>query len=138
MLVTMKAISVNELDDYIDNSEVPFAICTPPYGVTSNRQQRFLEKYYDKVVDKRGWVSYYCNIINMKKCRASGFDKIKFADGRVENIKDYRVVRNSKLRNGFVVAPRFSSGSRIDALSLVKQIRLEVEKVKTQVNAIAR
>jgi len=138
MLVTMRAIDVKELDDYIDNGEVPFAICTPPYGVTSNRQQRFLDKYYDKVVDRRGYVSYYCNIINAKKCRASGYNKIQFADGRIEDIKDYKLVKKSKLRNGFIVAPRFESGNRIDALSLVKLVRLSVEQVKTRVNAVAR
>ena len=138
MLVAMKVVDVKELDDYIDENEVPFAVCTPPYGVTSNRQQRFLDKYYDKITDKKGQASYYCNIINAWKCRESGYKGIKFSDGKVEEIKNYSLEKNDTLRKGYVVTPNFKSGKKINALSLVKQIRLEVEKVKIKVNAQTR
>ena len=138
MQVTMRVIDVKDLDDCIDNGEVPFAICTPPSGVTSNRQQRFLDKYYDKVVDRKGWVSYYCNIINARKCRACGYKKMKFANGNEEKIKDFRLARKESVRNGFVVVTRFNSGRSMDALSLVKNVRLDVERIKSRVNSVSR
>lgn len=134
MKVLMKVIDVKDLDDYIDEDSVPFAVCTPPYGVTSNRQQRYLDKYYDKVIDKRGWVSYYCNIVNAFKCRDKGYTQIKFPDGKEEIIKNYSLERNKVVRNGYVVVPYFKSGNKIDSFSLVKMIRLDVEDIKDQVN----
>lgn len=134
MKITMNVIDVRELDDYIDGGVVPFAVCTPPTGVTSNRQMRYLQKYYDLIVDKRGWATYYCNIINAWKCREIGYKTIKFADGREENIKDYTLEKNSKAHNGYLVVSYFNSGNKIDSLNLVKMIRLEVENIKKSVN----
>ena len=136
MKVVMGVIDVKELDDYIDSNSVPFVVCTPPTGVTSNRQQRYLEKYYDKVVDRRGWVSYYCNIINAWKCRSSGFQSIQFPDGQVDQIKKYKLERNVKTNNRYLVVPQLTSGKKVDSLSLVKMIRMSTEKMKKQVNMV--
>ena len=134
MNIVMNVIKVNDLDDYIDESIVPFAVCTPPYGVTSNRQKKYIEKYYDKIVDKRGWVSYYCNIVNADKCKQMEYKNIKFKDGKEEKIKGYSLEKNEKIKNKYTVISHFESGNKIDSLALVKLIRLDVEKVKKEVN----
>lgn len=134
MDILMKVIDVRELDDYIDDGVVPFAVCTPTTGVTSNRQVRYLEKYYDLVVDKRGWATYYCNIINAWKCKEVGYKSIRFNDGKEEQIKDYSLERNDEAHNGYLVVSYFNSGNKIDSLNLVKMIRLDVEDIKKTVN----
>jgi len=135
MKITMDVIDVKDLDDYIDANTVPFAICVPQTGVTSNRQLKYIEKYYDEVVDKKGWKSYYCNIVNAWKCREVGYKTIKFKDGKEENIKDYNLERNKRAFNGYLVETFFTSGNKINSLDLVKMIRLDVEKIKKQINS---
>ena len=134
MKIQMQVIDARVLDDYIDENVVPFAVCAAAGSGVSKRQQRYLEKYYDKVVDKRGWVSFYCNIINAWKCKEMDYKSIEFADGEEKRIKEYNLEKSDSLDGKYVVVPYFSTGEKLDAVSLVKLIRLDVEQMKSKIN----
>lgn len=134
MKIQMIVIDSRVLDNYIDENIVPFAVCIPVGADLSKRQQRFLEKYYDRVVDKRGWVSFYCNIINAWKCKEMGYESIEFADGTEEKIQTYGLEKSRSLDYKYVVVPYFSQEEKMDSVELVKKIRLEVEKMKNKIN----
>ena len=86
MKIQMIVVDLRVLDNYIDENVVPFAVCVPVGTDITKRQQRFLEKYYDRVVDKRGWISFYCNIINAWKCKEMNYDSslYKHTKGKVD------------------------------------------------------
>lgn len=134
MKILVDVINIEDLDDYIDNNVIPLAVCTPMSGVTSKRQNNFLTKYYDKVEDKRGWISYYCNVINANKCREMGYKEVKFADGKEEKIIGFELEECEKVDDKYIPVPNFASGKKIDVFSLVKMIRLKVESIKKEVN----
>ena len=134
MKIQMQVVDVKVLDDYIDENVVPFAVCVSVGSAVSKRQQRYLEKYYDKIVDKRGWVSFYCNIINAWKCKEMNYKSIEFADGEEKRIKEYNLEKSESLDGKYVVVPYFSTGEKLDAVSLVKLIRLDVEQMKSKIN----
>lgn len=133
MKVMMNVIDVSDLDEYIDEKTVPFTVCVPTSGVTSKRQLKFLDQYYDKVVDKRGWISYYCNIVNPRKCLDNDYTSIQLNNGFEKDIKTYKLEKNEKT-NGYVVSYGFKNNEKMDAISLIKTIRLDVETVKKSVN----
>jgi hypothetical protein len=134
MKIQMVVIDSKVLDNYIDENVVPFAVCLSINTSLTKRQQRFLEKYYDRVVDKRGWVTFYCNVINAWKCKEMGYKSIEFSDGKEEKIKSYGLEKSKSLDDKYVVVPYFSPDEKIDSVSLVKKIRLEVEKLKNKIN----
>ena len=134
MKIQMIVVDLRVLDNYIDEHVVPFAVWVPVGTDITKRQQRFLEKYYDRVVDKRGWVSFYCNIINAWKCKEMGYDSIEIADGSEEKIKAYGLEKCKSLDYKYVVVPYFSQEEKMDSVELVKKIRLEVEKLKNKIN----
>ena len=49
MKIQMQVVDSKILDGYIDENIVPFAVCVSTKSTLSKRQQRFLEKYYDRV-----------------------------------------------------------------------------------------
>lgn len=134
MKILMQVTDVKTLDGYIDDNAVPFAVCVPSGCNISKRQQRFLEKYYDRVVDKRGWVCFYCNIINAWKCRDNGYKTIEFPNGVEEKIQQYNLERNASLNGKYVVVPYFKSGNKIDAVSLTRLVRLKVADMSKKLN----
>lgn len=134
MKIQMQVIDARVLDDYIDENVVPFAVCAAVGSTVSKRQQRYLEKYYDRIVDKRGWVSFYCNIINAWKCKEMDYKSIEFAGGEEKRIKEYNLEKSDSLDGKYVVVPYFSTGEKLDAVSLVKLIRLDVEQMKSKIN----
>lgn len=134
MKILVDVINVDDLDDYIDNNIIPLAVCTPKSGVTSKRQNNFLTKYYDKVVDKKGWVSYYCNVTNANKCRDMDYKEVRFADGNEEKIIGFELEECQYVDNKYIPVPNFASGKKLDVFSLVKMIRLKVEDIKKEVN----
>ena len=133
MKILMDVIRARDLDDYIDSDIVPMAVCVPQSGVSSS-QQEFLDKYYDKVVDKRGWISYYCNVINPQKCRECGYESIMETNGKEEVIKDFGLKKIDSVGAKYVVAVIYDSGKTLTGLDLVKKVRLETEYMKKQVN----
>lgn len=134
MKIQMQVADVKTLDTYIDENTVPFAVCASTGENISKRQQRFLEKYYDRVVDKRGWVSFYCNIINAWKCRDMGYKAIEFPDGEEKKIQQYNLEKSESLNGKYVVVPYFKTGDKIDAVSLTKMIRLKVADMSKKLN----
>ena len=134
MKIQMEVINSDNLDNYIDKKIVPFVVCAPKDVPFSKKQQRFLEKYYDKIVDKRGWVSFYCNIINAWKCKDMNYNSITFSNGKEEIIQDYNLEPHKSVGNKYIVVLYFKSGETIDSITLVKKIRLDVEKVKKKIN----
>lgn len=134
MKIQMQVVDAKSLDDYIDEDIVPFAVCASAESNISKRQQRYLEKYYDRVVDKRGWISFYCNIINAWKCRDMGYKSIEFPDGEEKRIQAYNLEKSPSVDDKYVVVPYFSTGEKMDSISLVKMIRLEVEQMKNKIN----
>lgn len=134
MKIQMLVIDVRTLDNYIDEDIVPFAVCVSTKSNITKRQQRFLEKYYDRVVDKRGWVSFYCNIINAWKCKEMDYISIEYPDGTEEFIQEYNLEHCDSLDGKYVVVPYFKSGNKIDVLSLTKMIRLDVVDVINRIN----
>lgn len=134
MKIQMLVVDSKTLDGYIDENIVPFAVCASSSSTISKRQQRFLEKYYDRVVDKRGWVSFYCNIINPWKCKDVGYKSIEFADGEEKRIQEYNLEHSDSVDGKYVVVPYFSTGEKIDAVSLVKMIRLQVSELLNKIN----
>jgi len=133
MKILMDVSGVRELDDYIDSDIVPMVVCTPQSGVSSS-QQEFLDTYYEKVVDKRGWTSYYCNIINANKCREGNYESVMETNGKEEFIKDFGLKKIDSIGVKYVVAICYNSGKIIDGIQLVKKVRLKVETKKKQVN----
>lgn len=133
MNISMKAINISELGEYVEKDVLPFAICVPNQGVPSKLLLPYLEKYYDKVEDRKGRICYYCNVINAFRCRNKGYESITFADGNVEKI-DKLTLRKHKALRKFVVVTHLSSGKAMDSVSLVKTVRLSIEDVKKQVN----
>lgn len=132
MKIQMQVVDVKMLDNYIDDNIVPFAVCASTESTISKRQQRYLEKYYDRVVDKRGWISFYCNIINAYKCRDMGYSSIEFPDGKEKRIQAYNMEKDSY--GNYEVVSYFSTGEKMNALSLTKIIRLDVEQMKNMIN----
>lgn len=133
MNISMKAIDVNQLGEYIEKDCVPFAICVPKAGVPSKLLLPYLEKYYDKVVDRKGRTCYYCNVINPFKCRFKGYETITLENGKTEKIEKF-TLRRSKALKKFVVVSHLGSGTKMDAIALTKTVRLSVEDVKKKVN----
>lgn len=134
MKIKMTVIDFKMIDGYIDARIVPFAVCIASGSEVSKKQQRFLEKYYDRIVDKRGWVSFYCNIINPWKCKDMGYESIEFSDGTVETIQSYALEENASVDDKYVVVQCFNKEKKFDSVSLVKLIRLDVEKMKNKIN----
>ena len=134
MKIQMQVVDSKILDGYIDENVVPFAVCVSSSSTVSKRQQRFLEKYYDRVVDKRGWVSFYCNIINPWKCKDCGYSSIEFPDGEEKRIQEYNLEHSESVDGKYVVVPYFSTGEKIDAVSLVKIIRMQVVELANKLN----
>lgn len=135
MKIQMKAIGSKSLDGYIDNEVVPFAVCMDSDFKISKRQQSFLEKYYDKVVDRGGKVTYYCNVINAWKCKDMGYSSIKFADGSEKTIRAYNLEKNPSVGGRYVVVPHFSRTDKINSIELTKMVRLDVERIKGRVQS---
>lgn len=133
MKILMDVSGVRELDDYIDSDVVPMAVCVPSSDVSSN-QQEFLDKYYEKVVDKRGWISYYCNVISVAKCRSGNYESIVETNGKEEKIEGFGLKRLDSVGAKFAVLVKLSSGKTIDGVNMVKKVRLKVETKKKQVN----
>ena len=133
MNISMKAISLNELGEYIERDSVPFAICVSKEGVPSKLLLPYLEKYYDKVVDKKGRTTYYCNVINPFKCRGKGYDTITLADGKIEKIEKFTLRKHKALKK-FVVVSHLGSGEQMDSISLTKSVSLSILDTKKQVN----
>ena len=133
MNIFMKAIDLSQLDEYIERDSVPFAICVENEKNLSKLLLPYLEKYYDKVVDKKGMVCYYCNVINPYKCRSKGYNTITFEDGKIEKIEKF-TLRRSKLLNKFVVVSHLESGDKFDSINLTKKVRLKVEDIKKKIN----
>ena len=138
MKVLMDVSGVRELDDYIESNTVPMIVCTPPSGVNSRAQQKFLDKYYDKIVDRRGWSSYYCNIINAGKCRDMNYETIMQTSGKEEKIRDFGLKKSAAVKGKYIVAVRYQSGKIVDGVSLVKTVRLKAETKKKQLNGIKK
>ena len=136
MKIEMKVTDARSLDSYINNKVVPFVVCIDENVKMTKMQKSFLEKYYDKVVDKRGWVSYYCNVINAWKCREMGYTSIVFPDGKEKSIRAYNLEKSPSAGGNYVVVPYFSRQDKISSVELTKLIRLEVENVKTRLNSI--
>lgn len=134
MNIIMDVIGISELDGFISKKVIPFVVCVPKDEKVSKKQQACLDKYYDLVMDKRGWPSYYCNIVNAYKCNDMGYKNIKFSDGREETIKNYSLERNESIENKYLVTSHFNSGNAMNSLELVKLIRLKVEDVKKEIN----
>lgn len=134
MKIKMTVVDFKMIDGYIDARIVPFAVCVAAGSEITKKQQRFLEKYYDRIVDKRGWVSFYCNIINPWKCKDMGYESIEFSDGSVEEIKGYSLEENASVDDKYVVVQCFNKEKQFDSVSLVKLIRLDVEKMKNKIN----
>ena len=135
MKIQMKVIESKSLDGYIDDQVVPFAVCLDSDFKLSKRQQSYLEKYYDKVVDRTGKATYYCNVINAWKCKDMGYSSIKFADGSEKTIRAYNLERNSSVGGKYVVVPHFSRTDKINAVELTKMVRLDVERIRGRVQA---
>ena len=133
MNISMKAIDVKDLEEYIEKDSVPFAICVSKNGVPSKLLLPYLEKYYDKVVDRKGRTTYYCNIINPFKCRDKGYDTITLSNGKIEKIEKFTLRKHKTLKK-FVVVSHLGSGAKLDAVSLTKTVSLNVQDVKKQVN----
>ena len=134
MKIQMQVTDVKTLDHYIDESVVPFAVCVSQGQNVSKRQQRFLEKYYERVVDKRGWVNFYCNIINPWKCREMGYKSITLPSGEEKNIQRYNLERSASLNGKYVVVPYFKTGEKIDAVALTRMVRLKVADMSKKLN----
>ena len=132
MNISMEAIDIDQLGEYIEKDSVPFAICVPNTGVPSKLLLPYLEKYYDKVVDRRGRICYYCNVINAFKCRNKGYETITLENGKTEKIEKF-TLRKSKVLKKYVVVSHLSSGEKLDATTLTKTVRMAVENVKNKV-----
>lgn len=128
MNINMEVIDSSKLDYYIDDgSEIPFTVCVPLGMAVTRRQQAFLERYYDRVEDRKGRETYYCNIINAWKCKSMGYNSITFGNGKKEYISGYKFTK----KNGkYVLYPCFRSGRGMDAVSLVAKVRLLAAKTK--------
>ena len=135
MKIQMKVSESKSLDGYIDDQVVPFAVCVDPDFKLSKRQQSYLEKYYDKVVDRAGKATYYCNVINAWKCKDMGYSSIKFADGSEKTIRAYNLERNASVGGKYVVVPHFSRTDKINAVELTKMVRLDVERIRGRVQS---
>ena len=133
MKILMDVSGVRELDDYIDSDIVPMAVCVPSSGATVS-QQTFLDKYYEKVVDKRGWTSYYCNVINANKCRDGNYESVMDANGKEEKIEKFGLKKLDSIGMKYAVVVKYDSGKTIDGVELVKKVRLKVETKKKQIN----
>ena len=131
MKIKMEVVDAKSLDNYINGKTVPFAVCVTSKETLSKRQQIFLEKYYDRVRDKRGMDSYYCNVINAWKCKGMGYESIEFPNGENKAIKAYNLEKNTSVDGRYVVTPYFSRTDKMNAIDLIKMVRLEIEKVKT-------
>jgi hypothetical protein len=134
MKILMDVIDCKQLDGYIDEEVVPFAVCASVNSTISKRQLRFLEKYYDRIVDKRGWVSFYCNVINAWKCREMNYKSIEFSDGEEKRIGAFNLEPSESLGGKYVVVPYFATGENIDSISLVKMVRLKVAEMNNHIN----
>ena len=135
MKILMDVSGVRELDDYIDSDIVPMVVCVPQSGVSFNQQQ-FLDKYYEKVVDRRGWISYYCNVISANKCREGNYESIMETSGKEQIIKDFGLKKLDSIGMKYAVVVRYDSGETIDGVELVKKVRLKAETKKKQMNNI--
>lgn len=135
MKVLMDVSGIRELEDYINSDTIPMVVCPNPNVEISDEQRVFLEKHYDKIIDKRGWVSYYCNVINAGKCRDMKYESIMQPNGKEEVIKDFGLQRSHALRGKYVVVVRYQSGKTIDGVSLIKSVRLKTETKKKQMNS---
>ena len=138
MKVLMDVSGVRELDDYIDANIAPMIVCTPSSGASSSAQQKFLDTYYDKITDRRGWTSYYCNIINAGKCRDMNYESIMRTSGKEDKIKDFGLRKSAAVRGKYIVVIRYNSGKIVDGVSLVKSVRLKAETKKKQINNIKK
>lgn len=132
--IQMEAVETRLLDNYIDEDVVPFAVCASANSKISKRQQRYLEKYYDRVVDKGGRTTFYCNVMNAWKCRDMGYKSIEFPNGDVKAIKQYNLEKNDLAGGKYVVVSYFSQEDKIDSISLAKMVRLKVEEMKATLN----
>jgi hypothetical protein len=136
MKIKMEVIDAKTLDNYINGKTIPLAVCVTEKESLSKKQQIFLEKYYDRVRDKRGIDSYYCNVINAWKCKDMGYESIEFPNGENKQIKAYNLEKHPSIGNKYVVTPYFSKTDKINAIELIKTVRLEVEKVKVPVKVV--
>lgn len=135
MKILMDVSGIRELDDYIDSNIVPMAVCTPQSGVSS-RQQEFLDKYYEKVVDKKGWTSYYCTVISANRCREGNYESVMETNGKEQEIKDFGLKRLDSIGMKYAVVVRYASGKTETGVELVKKVRLKVETKKKQLNNV--
>ncbi len=132
MKIMMSVIESKDLEKYINDGIVPFAVCPSIEGISA-KQRKVLEKYYNKVTDQRGIDSYYCNIIDPYKCRDNGYDSIEFANGN-KKIKGYSLEKNRQMGNKYVVTIYFGANDKTNALELTKKNRLKVANLKKKIN----
>ena len=132
-LLVDEVIGSNGLDDYMGTDFLPMVVCVPREGV-SDSQQSFLNEYYEKVVDKKGLVSYYCNIINPWKCRNCNYESIVEDSGKEYEIRNFKLKKLDAVGGKYVVVMKCDEGQTMDAVKLVKKVRLKVERKKKQLN----
>lgn len=123
MNINVEVVEFSELDNYIDGTEIPLAIWLPNGAMVTRKQQAFLERYYERIVDCKGRPTYYCNIINAWKCKSMGYNSITFGNGKKEYISDYKFTKKD---GKYVLYPCFRSGNGMDVVSLIKNVRLNV------------
>jgi hypothetical protein len=63
-----------------------------------------------------------------------GYNSIEFPDGEEKRIQEYNLEHSESVDGKYVVVPYFSTGEKIDAVSLVKIIRMQVVELANKLN----
>jgi hypothetical protein len=134
MDIWMNVVRYETLAKCKEKNVVPFAVCISKSDVRNKEIDKYIDKYYGIVIDKRGYSCCICNVILADKCRDGDYKNIRMQDKTMKKIKEFKPVKNKQLEGKVIVDIVFSSKEKINSIELVETAINDIERGKILVN----